>query len=267
MGHRDLNFCGSESHIRIHSSKVKNSIYWSQLVTIEELLRHVTFEKEHLIVIMKSEKLYLIIGLLLSSVNKCVCPFKRQKLCRKIAKLYILYNDILRSERNARKRKFWVRPIFNAETRLQQGASDNLVKEMMAEDIEKYVDYFRMPHQLFEALLALVGPIIDKQYVIREPISPNIRLQITLRYLASGDSMKSLSYAFRVGHDTISKIISETCEAIWNCLKDSVFLKDNQESWKAIADEFERLWNFPNCIGAIDGKHVQIQVHCSRSPS
>jgi hypothetical protein len=210
---------------------------------------------------MKSEKLYLIISLLLNSLNKCTCAFKKQELRRKIAKLYILYNIAIKNERNERKRQFWVRPIFNAERRLQQGASDNLVKEMVAEDKEKYVDYFRMPHQIFEALLALVGPIIAKQYVIREPISSNIRLQITLRYLASGDSMKSLSYAFRVGHNTISKIISETCEVIWNCLKESVFLKDNQESWKTIANEFERLWNFPNCIGAIDGKHVQIQVH------
>ena len=30
------------------------------------------------------------------------------------------------------------------------------------------------------------------------------------------------------------------------------------EEWKAVADQFYSRWNFPNCIGAIDGKHVEI---------
>lgn len=32
------------------------------------------------------------------------------------------------------------------------------------------------------------------------------------------------------------------------------FLKD----WKVIAKQFEERWNFPNCLGCVDGKHIEI---------
>ncbi|XP_039280661.1 uncharacterized protein LOC120350589 [Nilaparvata lugens] len=32
-----------------------------------------------------------------------------------------------------------------------------------------------------------------------------------------------------------------------------------KEEWELVQHKFEVQWNFPNCIGAIDGKHVQIK--------
>lgn len=186
--------------------------------------------------------------------------FVMQDIRQKIRKLHALYEILQTEEDCTKKRQYWVRPLFHPQQRLLQGASHNLVKEMQEKDKEKYVNYFRMKPEVFEELLTLVTPLIEKEYVARDPISPATRLHLTLRYMASGDSMASISYAFRVGHNTVSKIISETSEAIWNVLKDTVFPKDNPESWQTIADEFEALWDYPNCIGAVDGKHVALQV-------
>jgi len=51
-----------------------------------------------------------------------------------------------------------------------------------------------MSHETFEELLRLVGSHIEKQdTTFRTPIPSRTRLEITLRYLASGDSMTSIS--------------------------------------------------------------------------
>ena len=34
----------------------------------------------------------------------------------------------------------------------------------------------------------------------------------------------------------------------------------SEQEWRDITQKFEHRWNFPNCIGAIDGKHVVIQA-------
>jgi len=146
---------------------------------------------------MNSNKLFICICGLLNKLKQNQTAFDQQGLRRKITKLYILYTILKERENKKRQRRFWIRPIFSPQRRLLQGASTNLVREMQTEDEEKYVNYFRLPPQLFEDLLKLVGPVIAKEHVVRDPISPEIRLHITLRFLASGDSMKSLSYAFR----------------------------------------------------------------------
>lgn len=72
--------------------------------------------------------------------------------------------------------------------------------------------------------------------------------------------MSSIAFAFRIGHSTASVIIADTCECLWNVLQNEMFVP-SEDGWKDIAKEFYTRWNFPHCIGAIDGKHVVVQVN------
>ena len=113
----------------------------------------------------------------------------------------------------------------------------------------------------FEHLLSLVQPLIVKQDTkFRKAIPPAERLAITLRFLATGDSQQSLSFSFRVGKATVSKIIIETCDAIYKVLKDTYMSRpSNQEEWLNISKQFEETWDMPHVIGCIDGKHIRIE--------
>lgn len=51
----------------------------------------------------------------------------------------------------------------------------------------------------------------------------------------------------------------EVCQAIWDVLAPNYMAQPDMQDWLNIANRFEQLWQFPNCLGAIDGKHIRIQ--------
>ncbi|XP_071051621.1 uncharacterized protein [Onthophagus taurus] len=61
------------------------------------------------------------------------------------------------------------------------------------------------------------------------------------------------------GDSTISHIVADTTATIWEALYPRYMKVPSKEEWLRIADRFYELWNLPNCIGAIDGKHIRIQ--------
>ncbi|XP_047499503.1 uncharacterized protein LOC125045951 [Penaeus chinensis] len=80
------------------------------------------------------------------------------------------------------------------------------------------------------------------------------------KFLATGDSFRTIAFSYRLGHSTVHSTVQEVCASIIKRLKAEVMPKPTEETWKNIAAEFWNLWQFPNCVGAIDGKHVKLQA-------
>lgn len=80
------------------------------------------------------------------------------------------------------------------------------------------------------------------------------------RFLATGDNYQSLGFAFRIGRSTVQTIIPEVCNVLWTALSPIYLPALSMEDWQRKAQEFETEWNFPNCCGAIDGKHIALQA-------
>ncbi|CAI6359803.1 unnamed protein product [Macrosiphum euphorbiae] len=135
-----------------------------------------------------------------------------------------------------------------------------LENELLTEDEKSYTNFLRMNQTVFNKLFEKVGLLswIAKQItVMRQSISAKKRLLLTLRYLATGESRVSLSYSTRIAKNTIGGIVMETVNAIISCLiKDYLKIPDTQEKWVKIAADLYDMWQFPNCLGAMDGKHI-----------
>ncbi|XP_062387121.1 uncharacterized protein LOC134100772 [Sardina pilchardus] len=153
--------------------------------------------------------------------------------------------------------RLWVHDINRG--RQHYGAFHSLVQELRF-DNARFAAYFRLDKCQFEALLRVVAPTISKQNTImRQAISPEERLSICLRYLATGDSFRSIAFSFRVGASTVAGIVQQVCSAIWDCLLADYMPVPDTSDWRKIAMGFQKL-AFPNCLGAMDGKHVVIEA-------
>ena len=133
----------------------------------------------------------------------------------------------------------------------------NILQELRLQGAENYRKYLRMNVDTFEYLLQKIRPSITlKTTVMRKPVSPEEQLAITLRYFATGESYASLMYQYRVSDTCISRIIPRVCKSIIATLMDECLVCPKApEEWKSIADEYNKKWDFPNCI---DGKHISL---------
>uniref|UniRef100_A0A0K8U346 Putative nuclease HARBI1 n=1 Tax=Bactrocera latifrons TaxID=174628 RepID=A0A0K8U346_BACLA len=81
----------------------------------------------------------------------------------------------------------------------------------------------------------------------------------SIRFLATGASFASLAFSFRLGKSTVGAIVKETTQVLWDNMFTIHMPQPNEQCFQEIAEQYWMLWNFPNCIGAIDGKHIRIK--------
>ncbi|CAB3994471.1 Hypothetical predicted protein [Paramuricea clavata] len=165
---------------------------------------------------------------------------------------------------NKRKRQQYMREWI--ARREEKGVYYQLIRELEVEDHTAYREFFRVSREQFLFLVEQVRPLITKKEqpypinCVRSTIKPDERVAVTLRFLATGESFHSLEYSFRISRQCISMIIIETCTALFKILGPA-YLKtpSSQDEWDHIAEGFRSKWNFPNGLGAIDGKRILIQ--------
>lgn len=156
------------------------------------------------------------------------------------------------------ERACWVQPCLAKRNEL--GAFHTIFQEIRY-DPRRCRDYIRMNNAQFMYLVNLLSEDLQKEDTnMRKCISPEELTCLALRYLATGETFRSLEFQFRISRKRISQAITEVSNAIINRLG-RTYLKTptSENEWIEISEKFGERWNFPNGIGALDGKHIVMQ--------
>lgn len=140
---------------------------------------------------------------------------------------FIIINDNNETRRRKRaKRRWWMTALFKSRNRY---SGTDLIHDLTSDiGYGLFENFCRMRSSDFEMILQKIAPKISKQdTTFREAIPAPVRLILTLRYLATGDSFTSLMYTFKISKQLISRIIPEVCSAIIECLEQYVKVSKN----------------------------------------
>ena len=95
--------------------------------------------------------------------------------------------DELETELSKKQKRIWTRKwLLRRDT---HGNSVGLIRELAIEDKSEYKSFMRMTPEQFEFLLQKLSPKIQREDTIMRPAIPaKIKLELTLSFLATGNS-------------------------------------------------------------------------------
>ncbi|XP_053948538.1 uncharacterized protein LOC128857037 [Anastrepha ludens] len=138
---------------------------------------------------------------------------------------------------------------------------DNLFAQYLNKTCQSDPEEFRSSVHMSQAAFELLFNLVELDLFkcsMRHGITPKCRLFVTLLYLANGNSKKMPSSAFELGLPFVRRIVSETCEVLWNSLCDTYLPMKQTPDWVELSRQFESKLQLPNCVGAIDTRTIEL---------
>ena len=124
---------------------------------------------------------------------------------------------------------------------------------------EQWRENFRVSRETFNYLcLELKGEIKKKDTKLRQAVSVERRVAITLWRLATNGDYRSIGHMFGVAKGTVCVIVNDVCQAIVKVLLTRYVKFPSGVQLKKVVNEFEARFGFPQCVGAVDGTHIPI---------
>ncbi|KAA0708021.1 hypothetical protein E1301_Tti014367 [Triplophysa tibetana] len=181
----------------------------------------------------------------------CYCGEQQMLMDNNIR--HMLLGPPRRTTRRATRRRFWVRPGRSSNW------WDNFVKSVDVED--EWRENFRMSKPSLVALSEELSPYIEGQTTnMRAPIETLKKVALTLHYLSDVGQLKKTAHAFGVSRQAVSVVVRHTCKAIAIHLGPKyIKLPFTEAEAEDLVLGFHRAHGMPQCLGVVDGTHIDIK--------
>lgn len=185
---------------------------------------------------------------------KMLLERRKQKQNRKKRRLRILYLMLTHrlSAPNVRRQRRVYRYVSNQHI---------WEKDIPLWPDDRFQKTFRVSRDTFKMLVCSIGPLMEKEDTpFGTTINTEKRIAIGIYFLKSGASYDVVGETFGVGAATVCNIVSDFCDAMIRIhLFNQIKFPETEPEQQATADTFQNIWQFPGCVGAIDGSHIPIK--------
>ena len=153
------------------------------------------------------------------------------------------------SRTSKKKRSFWIKSGRTS------GWWRNFVRDIVLPG--DWPENFRMSNESYQQL----QPFLTKQMTnMREPLSVETQVEVTLYYLSDEGRCRKVANAFGIARSTVSITVHFVCKMITMKLGPKyIKLPLTTDDVSILTSSFYEYHHFPQCIGAIDGTHIFIR--------
>ncbi|XP_062867721.1 uncharacterized protein LOC134330491 [Trichomycterus rosablanca] len=127
--------------------------------------------------------------------------------------------------------------------------------------LSQWLENFRMSEQTYLHLCNRLRPAMEKEDTqFRCCVPHRKRVAIALWKLGTNAEYRTISRLFGVGITTVWRCTKEFCIAVADVLQREVIAVPSAQGFAELAEEFERTWGVPQCVGTIGRVHIPITV-------
>lgn len=164
--------------------------------------------------------------------------------------LFLLQRFQLAHRRRRRPRRAWVWP------RPQSYLEELLVNR---EIDHQWKEHFRVNRDTFRFLCQILANDIQKQDTqFRNAVPVWKRVATALWRLGTSECYRSVGLNFGLGKATAKIITNDVVRALVARHDDFIIFPETEQETRSAIDKFQRLGDFPQVVGAIDGTYIQI---------